>query len=218
MGEKRREMGRGNRDAVLEAYKAFEDADPEISRVMTPLDLMFQDVPVSKQARLATRFSQDAVDALLSRRDFSDGYVAVLKSLDGTPWNELPKSFPQAAKAAGLKASLGLVDAVMSSMASADESAPPAVDRKGNPVAAAGWKMTERVTLSEDLSEHMEREVLPFAPDAQWDQSKARYGNEIPFTRIFFVPREPRPLAEIDTDVQMIMSELAEMFNAVSDE
>lgn len=218
MGEKRREMSRSNRDAVLEAYKAFEDADPQISRVMTPQDLMFQDVPVSKQARLATRFSQAAVEELRGRRDFTDGHVAVLKSLDGTPWNDLPKSFPQAAKAAGLKAPLGLVDAVMKSMAVADESAPPAVDRKGKPVATDGWKMTERVTLSQDVAEHMEREVLPFAPDAQWDESKAKHGNEIPFTRIFFVPREPRPLADIDADVQMIMGELAEMFKAVSDE
>lgn len=218
MGEKRREMSRENRNVVLEAYKAFENADPEISRVMTPQDLMFQDVPVSKQARLVTRFSEEAVEELRSRGDFSKEHIAVMKSLDGTPWNDLPKSFPQAAKASGLKTPLGLVDAVMKAMAAADNSAPPAVDRKGNPVAADGWKMTERVALSQDVTEHMEREVLPFAPDAQWDESKAKHGNEIPFTRIFFVPREPRPLADIDAGVQAIMSELAEMFKTVTAE
>ncbi len=218
MGEKRREMSRANRETVLEAYKAFEDANLEISRVMTPQDLMFRDIPVSKQARLATRFSEDAVEELRSRRDFTEEHVAVLKSLDGTPWNELPKSFPQAAKAAGLKAPLGLLDAVMRTMAVADESAPLAVDRKGKPVATDGWKMTERVAMSQDVTEHMERDVLRFAPDAQWDESKAKHGNEIPFTRIFFVPKEPRPLAEIDAKVQKIMGELADMFKEVSDE
>jgi type I restriction enzyme M protein len=74
------------------------------------------------------------------------------------------------------------------------------------------------VPLSEDLADHMAREVVPFSPDAQWDEGKARHGNEIPFTRIFFVPREPRPLADIDAGVQTIMSELAEMFKAVTDE
>src|SRR3546814_4381224 len=34
MGEKRREMSKNNRDVVLEAYKAFEHAEPTISRVM----------------------------------------------------------------------------------------------------------------------------------------------------------------------------------------
>lgn len=218
MGEKRREMSRGNRDAALEAYKAFEDADPEISRVMTPEDLMFQDVPISRQGRLATHFSEDAVEELRARPDFTDAYVEVIRALDGTPWNELPRSFPQAAKAAGLRAPLGLVDAVMKAMAVDDVSAPPAIDRKGKPAAADGWKMTERVALSQDLAEHMEREVLPFASDVHWDESKAKHGNEIPFTRIFHVPKNPRPLADIDADVQMIMGELAEMFKAVSDE
>ena len=73
----------------------------------------------------------------------------------------------------------------------------------------------ERVPASQDLDEHMATEVLPFAPGAMWDESKAKDGNEIPFTRIFYVPEEPRPLAEIDADVQRIMGELAQMFQEV---
>lgn len=215
MGEKRREMSKNNRDVVLEAYKAFEHADPAISRVMTPEDFMFRDVPVYKQARFATQFTDAAVETLRARRDFTDGHVAVLQELHGTPWNDLPKVFPEAARAAGLTAPLGLVDAVMRAMAEDDASAPPAVDRKGKPVIADGWKIIERVPLSEDVTEHMEREVLPFAPDAQWDVTKAKHATEIPFTRIFYVPEEPRPLAEIDADVQRLMGELATMFEAV---
>jgi type I restriction enzyme M protein len=40
----------------------------------------------------------------------------------------------------------------------------------------------------------------------------------MPFTRIFYVPEKPRPLSEIDSDVQKLMGELAEMFMAVSEE
>ncbi|MDR7375275.1 type I restriction enzyme M protein [Kocuria rhizophila] len=218
MGEKRREMSSTDRDPVLEAYKAFDLADPEISRVMTPDDFRFRDVPVYKQARLAVRFSVEAVEALRERKDFTEGHVAVLESLDGTSWNALPKAFSQAAKAAGLKAPLGLVDAVMKALAFPDDSAPPAVDRKGNAVTSSGWKITERVPHSEDLAEHMAREVLPFSPDAKWDESKAKHGNEIPFTRIFYTPRAPRPLDEIDSEVQGLMGELAAMFKLVSDQ
>lgn len=218
MGEKRREMSSTDRDPVLEAYKAFDLADPEISRVMTPDDFRFRDVPVYKQARLAVRFSVEAVEALRERKDFTEGHVAVLESLDGTSWNALPKAFSQAAKAAGLKAPLGLVDAVMKALALPDDSAPPAVDRKGNAVTSSGWKITERVPHSEDLAEHMAREVLPFSPDAKWDESKAKHGNEIPFTRIFYTPRAPRPLDEIDSEVQGLMGELAAMFKLVSDQ
>lgn len=218
MGEKRREMSPADRDPVLEAYKAFEQADPEISRVLTPDDFRFRDVPVYKQAHFAARFSDDVVEGLRERKDFTEDHAAVLESLDGTNWNDLPKAFPKAAKAAGLKAPLGLVDAVMKAMAVPDDSAPPAIDRKGNAVTSSGWKMTERVPLSEDLDEHMAREVVPFSPDVQWDESKAKHGNEIPFTRIFYTPRAPRPLDEIDAEVQGLMGELADMFKLVSDQ
>lgn len=217
MGFKRREMTKSGRTVLLEAYKAFEEADPAISRVMTPQDFMFRDVPVFKQARFATAFSEERVNTLRTRRDFVEGHIPVLKSLDGTAWNDLPKTFPEAAKAEGLKAPISLVDAVMKVMAVTDDSAPVAVDRKGRPVIADGWKITERVPLSEDVADHMEREVLPFVPDAQWDVSSAKHATEIPFTRIFYVPEEPRPLAEIDADVQRLMAELAAMFEAVKE-
>lgn len=216
LGDKRREMSPANRATVVKAYEAFTDSD--ISRVLTPQDFMFRDVPVFKQARLAARYSEEAVDALRGRRDFGEALIQILKDLDGTPWNLIPKRLPEAAKAAGLKAPVGLIDAVMKAMAVPDESAPLAVNRKGNPMLADNWKIIERVPMSEDLDEHMAREVLPFAPEAKWDESKAKHGNEIPFTRIFYVPEEPRPLAEIDADVQRIMGELAEMFQGVSEE
>ena len=213
MGDKRREMSEANREAVVHAYQRFEDS--EISRILTPQDFMFRDVPVFKQARLSARFSDEAVDALRSRRDFSEALVRVLRGLDGAEWNKLPERIRAGAKAEGIKAPVGLIDAVMKVMAVPDENAPLAVDRKGAPVLADGWKIVERVPASQDLDEHIAAEVLPFAPGATWDESKAKDGNEIPFTRIFYVPEEPRPLADIDADVQRIMGELAQMFQEV---
>lgn len=216
LGDKRREITGKHRETVLQAYVAFEDS--EISRILTPADFMFRDVPVFKQARFAARYSEDATGVLRERRDFTEEHAEIMHELDGTPWNDLATAFPKAAKAAGLRASTGLIDAVMTAMAEPDETAPLAVDRKGNPVLADGWKIVERVPVSEDLDEHMAREVLPFAPGARWDESKAKHGNEIPFTRIFYVPEEPRDLDEIDADVQRLMGELAVMFQAVKAE
>jgi len=215
MGDKRREMSEANRATVVEAYQCFTDS--EVSRVLTPQDFMFRDVSVFKQARLAARYSEEAVDSLRGRRDFSDALVQILKDLDGVPWNLIPKRLPIAAKSAGLKAPAGLIDAVMRAMAVPDETAPLSADRRGRPVLADGWKIMERVPVSEDIDDHMEREVLPFAPEAVWDESRIKHGNEIPFTRIFYVPAKPRPLAEIDADVQRIMGELAEMFQGVKE-
>lgn len=213
LGDKRRKMSKEDRQRVLDAYEHLEES--EISKILTPQDFMFRDVPVTKQAHYTTVFSDSVVDALQSRRDFTTEHIPILRSLDGTPWNDLPEAIPAEAKKIGLKAPAGLIDAAMNAMAVEDPDAPPAVNRKGEPVIDPSWKITERVPYSVDLEEHMKTEVLPFASDAHWDESKAKDGNEIPFTRIFYVPEEHRPLEDIDADVQRIMGELMEMFAEV---
>ena len=214
MGDKRREMSEANRVAVVDAYQRFENS--EISRVLTPQDFMFRDVPVFKQARLATRYSDEALDALRGRRDFSEPLLRVMQSLNGTPWNELPDRIRAAAQAEGVKVRVGLIDAIMKAMGVPDENEPLAVDRRGTPVLADGWKIVERVPVARDVDEHMALEVRPFASDITWSIAKAKEGNEIPFTRIFYVPAEPRSLSEIDDDMQRIMRDLGIMLQEVS--
>jgi type I restriction enzyme M protein len=74
---------------------------------------------------------------------------------------------------------------------------------------------TENVPLGEDISGFLRREVLPFAADAWVDDSKARVGYEISFTRYFFEYEPPRPLEEIDAEIkasqQRILDLLAEV-------
>ncbi len=89
------------------------------------------------------------------------------------------------------------------------------MDRKGNPILADGSKMIERVPLSENVTAHMESEVLPFAPDATWQESSAKVGYEIPFTRLFYTSTPTRSLDEIDADVLEVMQSLAEKFKVV---
>lgn len=218
MGDKRREMTAPNRKVVHEAYKAFHDADPSISRVMTPEDFMFRDVPVFKQARLATIFSEAALVEIEKHKDYSEAHCPLIEQLNGTEWNTIPARFSAACKAAGLKTTVSLMNAVTAALGVQDDEAPLAVNRKGEPILAAGWKIVERVSLREDLDDHMAREVLPFAEGAQWAESKAKHGNEIPFTRIFYVPEEPRSLEEIDADVALLMSELSELFKVVHED
>ncbi|WP_349826757.1 type I restriction-modification system subunit M [Brevibacterium litoralis] len=215
MGDKRREMTEDKRSIVHAAYKAFEDADPAISRVMKPADFMFRDVPVYKQARLGTVVTDEALAQIAEHGAYTAEHEKVVKSFDGFVWNSIPDAFKQRCKNAGLKAPLGLIDAVTEALGVEDPDAPLAVDRKGNPVLLDGWKITERVPESEDLTTHMKQEVLPFAEGATWDVSKAKAGNEIPFTRIFYTPEEPRPLEEIDVDVARLMSDLTSMFEGV---
>ena len=47
----------------------------------------------------------------------------------------------------------------------------------------------------------LEREVLPYAPDAWYDPASIKIGYEISFTREFYKPQPLRSLEEIRADI-----------------
>ena len=55
----------------------------------------------------------------------------------------------------------------------------------------------------------MKREVLPYVPDAWVDEEKNKIGYEISFNRYFYVYKPPRPVEEIEKDLEAIESEIA---------
>ena len=69
--------------------------------------------------------------------------------------------------------------------------------------------------LTEDVDAYVEREVLPWASEAWVDDSKTKIGYEIPFTRVFYKYVPPRPLAEIDADVQAAIARVQALFAEV---
>jgi type I restriction enzyme M protein len=62
---------------------------------------------------------------------------------------------------------------------------------------------TEQVPLLEEggIDAFLEREVLPYAPDAWYDPSSVKIGYEINFNRYFYKPKQLRPLEEIKADI-----------------
>ena len=68
---------------------------------------------------------------------------------------------------------------------------------------------TEQVPLLEEggVEAFVRREVLPHVPDAWIDESAARTGYEISFTRYFYQPQPLRTLAEIRADIEALERE-----------
>jgi type I restriction enzyme M protein len=87
---------------------------------------------------------------------------------------------------------------------------------KGKPVPDADLRDTENIPLSEDIYDYFDREVKPHAPDAWIDEEKTRVGYEIPFNRHFYVFTPPRPLAEIDADLQGVTERIMKMLGELS--
>ena len=68
---------------------------------------------------------------------------------------------------------------------------------------------TEQVPLLEEggIEAFLRREVLPYAPDAWYDESSVKTGYEISFTRYFYKPQPLRTLEEIRADILAVERE-----------
>lgn len=108
-----------------------------------------------------------------------------------------------------------------------DDDGSPVTDRKGQPKPDAKKRDTENVPFTyggntrgaggaeATIEAYLEAEVLPHVPDAWLDPKKTKVGYEIPFTRHFYRYVPPRPLAEIDADLEAQVAKILDLLRAV---
>ena len=113
-----------------------------------------------------------------------------------------------AAKAAGLRLYAPERKAVLAALGERDPEAAICCDRRGDPEPDPELRDTETVPLREDVGAYVAREVTPHVPDAWVDESKTKIGYEIPLNRHFYVYEPPRPLDEIEADLQTLEQEI----------
>ena len=116
-----------------------------------------------------------------------------------------------------------------------DPNADPMLDKNGDPEPDSDVRDQENVPLeglptawmpdpkprleSEPyrtrIDEYMAAEVLPWVSDAWVDHTKTKLGYEIPFTREFYVYTPPRPLAEINAEIEQLETEILDLLKEV---
>jgi type I restriction enzyme M protein len=104
-----------------------------------------------------------------------------------------------------------------------DDAGKVVTDRKGHPKADSKLRDRENVPFDLDpsvaqqemIDAYFEREVKPHRGDAWVDRSKTKVGYKIPFTRHFYKYIPPRPLDEIDADLNELVAEILELLQAV---
>jgi type I restriction enzyme M protein len=159
LGAKGREISDADRAEVLRLYDDFEDADPELSKV-------------------------------LRNDEFGYWTVTVERPL-------------------------------------LDEGGNPVVNRKGEPKPDSKKRDTENVPFTyggstagasaktEVIQAYFDTEVKSHVPDAWIDWAKVKTGYEIPFTRHFYKYVPPRPLAEIDADLEKQVAKILNLLREV---
>ena len=108
-----------------------------------------------------------------------------------------------------------------------DEDGEVVRDRKGNAKPDPKLRDTENVPFTWGGNEqgeaardaviqaYFEAEVLPHVEDAWVDAAKTKIGYEIPFTRHFYEYVPPRPLEEIDAELNQLVGEIMELLREV---
>jgi type I restriction enzyme M protein len=137
---------------------------------------------------------------------------------------EFDADLSRAARKAGLKLAAPIKKAILSALSERNEQAAVCRGQDGQPEPDPELRDTESVPLSESVEAFFEREVKPHVPDAWIDTARRDpqdgevgiVGYEINFNRYFYEYRPPRPLEQIEADIQAVEKEILAMLREVA--
>ncbi len=216
LGEKRKRIRAG---AIAEITRWYADfAETETSKIFDNDALGFRRVTVQRPVRVSVDLAGacDLLDGLADK--LGEDVVAEVKVATA----ELRECSGLSVAAATLQvaAALPKLPAAKKKLALAaflprDPDGEVVTDRKGQPEPDPELRDQETIPLTEIVDVYIAREVLPHAPDAWVDDAKTVIGYEIPLTRYFYKYVEPRPLEEIDADIDEVEQEILRLLAEV---
>ena len=243
LGEKRKRISRGQLADIVRLYGDFKPG--EHVKILPNESFGAMRITVERPLRLRWEVTEEtlaavASDRKLARMDAAEreqlvSALADFTGLSGTDREAL------AVKLGPVFARFDLTraqeTAVWDALAVRDPEAPAITDRRGDPLPDPELRDHENVPLPEDavayeadptarlesaeyraaVRDHMEKEVLPYVPDAWVDHDKTKVGYEIPLTRHFYVYKPPRPLEEIDAEIKELEREIQDLLAEVTE-
>ncbi len=229
LGDKRKYL---TDEQIADATRLYHEAltlngrDQRI-KVFANADFGYHRITVERPMRRRWHLTQEAIDEATTSRPFltakdvdPDKVRAALTDLLDTAEDTEAAFTKRLLNACTARQQVGLprpvMKAILDAAAVPDPDAPVVVDRKGQPLADPDLRDNENVPLGEDISVYMDREVLPHVPDAWVDDSKTKIGYEIAFTRHFYAYTPPRPLAEIDAELEAVEAEIQSVLAKVA--
>jgi type I restriction enzyme M protein len=223
LGSKRKELTEADRAKIVKLYDEY--ADGEHSKVLPTEYFGYRTITVERPLRLSFQATPERIEAVFGEKavaklgtDEQAKLRTALESIGTDVVNSrdaFNKLLGKALSNVGLALAAPVRKAVLAALSERDETAEICLDAKGNPEPDTGLRDTENVPLTEDIETYFAREVLPHVPDAWIDHTKTKVGYEIPFTRVFYKYVPPRPLEEIDADLNKLVAEIITLLQEV---
>ena len=226
VGSKRRMLSPDNIRTISELYSAFEES--KHSKIFDATEFFYRTITVERPLRLNYAFTPERIERVMTTRQVGklkeDQQAALRAALAAagdesagvvsTSREEFTQALKQTLDAHSAKLSPALLKVVIAELGEHDESG-ELVTKAGNPEPDTSLRDTENVPWNEDVDEYLQREVIPFVPDAWIDHAKTKEGAEIPFTRHFYEYVPPRPLEEIDRDLDEVLGRIRKRLEEV---
>ena len=219
IGSKRKMLSDDNITTIAKLYGDFSES--EHSKIFNNTDFYYRTITVERPLKLNYAFTSQRIEKVLTAKQvgkLEEREQKVLESVlqEAKEATDGVISADRAKFAKDLKKYLaddGLIlkpavfKVVLSELGEHDDQG-ELVLKAGKPEADASLRDTENVPWNQDIHDYLEREVIPFVPDAWIDESKTREGVEIPFTRHFYQYVPPRPIKDIDRDLDEVLGRI----------
>ena len=198
LGEKNCETNEENRAEIMKLFMDFTETSQ--SKIFPNEEFGYYNVIVERPLRLRVIPNADVDGAenlkVAEKERIKKAMENVSEDVPLNDWNQYAKA---------LKLPKGLLKKLQTIIAERDETA-VAVEDTPDPL----LRDVEQVPLRYPggIDAFMQKEVLPYAPDAYYEPEKVVVGYELSFTKYFYKPVELRPIADITTDIESIESRL----------
>jgi type I restriction enzyme M protein len=224
LGSKRKQIAAEQIKTIAELFGNFEEN--EQSKIFDNSDFGYQRITVERPLKLNFKVDGERLERLSENKAFTKldetEQQAITRALESLSERGLylnrdtfSKDMEKALKQAQIKAGAPLKKAILSALSEHDENAEVCTDNKGNPEPDSELRDYENVPLKENIDTYFQREVIPHVPDAWIDYDKTKVGYEIPFNRHFYKYVPPRPLEEIDAELDQVTAEILELLQEV---
>ncbi|MCT1801802.1 type I restriction-modification system subunit M [Kocuria carniphila] len=220
VGSKRKKLSPENIEGIATLYDEF--AGSKRSKIFHTEDFFYRTITVERPLKLNFAYTAERIERVMAAKQIeklpADDAASLRSALDLQSQRSSGEAFTNrdsfsrhltgALNEAGLALKPAVLKVIVNELSERDEGGEVVLNRVRKPEPDSTLRDTENVPWDQDIHEYLEREVKPFVPDSWIDESKTREGAEIPFTRHFYEYVPPRPLEEIDRDLDEVLGRI----------
>lgn len=239
IGSKRVEISENHRKDIVRAFVGMQSEDGETPvpvKVFANRDFAYWTVTVERPLQLRFECTPETISAVAEHRTLGKitGLTEALESFGDDPYlnrEKFNEDLGSHLRDHGFSLTTAQRKTLWQTIGVHDEVADICLHasgvNKGEPEPDPALRDTENVpfgwgdhpktheAMQDTVQAYFDAEVKPHLDNAWIDWSKTKTGYEIPFTRHFYTYEPPRPLDEIDADLERVVGEIMTLLREV---